>query len=69
MNKQIERTFKKISVKYIKNFQREKEDKAIAPDEFYTTIVKDSEIRQETLENEDELKMGRLWNKYSNFRR
>ncbi|MBD3214726.1 MAG: hypothetical protein GF311_19095 [Candidatus Lokiarchaeota archaeon] len=69
MNKQIERTFKKISVKYIKNFQREKEDKAITPDEFYTTIIKDSEIRQENLENEDEMKMGRLWNKYNNFRR
>lgn len=56
-------------MKYIKKFQKEKDDKAISPDEFYTTIVDSSSIRQDDLENEDELKMGRLWDKYNNLKK
>lgn len=65
MDKKLERTFRKISVKYIKKFQKEDDDKAISPEEFYTTIIDNSDLRQDELEKEDELKMGRLWNKYN----
>jgi len=69
LDNQVERSFRKISVKYIKKFQKEKDDKAISPDEFYTTIVDSSSIRQDGLENEDKLKMGRLWDKYNNLKK